>query len=109
MHQIWDKLPEGLNILVTHGPPFGILDATPHFDGYERCGCRALAKRVKEIKPRYHAFGHIHDSHGVAREDETTFINAAIMNDSYKVTFEPIVLEINPKDQEGNQPQGETT
>jgi Icc-related predicted phosphoesterase len=49
-------------VLVTHGPPWGILDTG--YDG-QHYGSRALARRVERGPPRLHLFGHIHQSFGI--------------------------------------------
>jgi Icc-related predicted phosphoesterase len=85
----WDMIPEGIDILITHGPPHGILDKCPLSEG-----CEELYKAVKRIKPKYHIFGHIHEGYGTFREDETTFINASFMNGLYVPTNKPIIIEI---------------
>lgn len=55
-------IPEGVDVLITHTPPYGILDLN-FVD--ENCGCELLLKEVTErIKPRVHIFGHIHESYG---------------------------------------------
>ena len=86
----WEKIPLDTDILITHGPPRGILDVNP---SDERCGCPALRKKVEEVAPRIHVFGHIHGGHGVVDIDGTTFINAAIMDESYSPTNKPIQYE----------------
>ncbi|EKM60034.1 uncharacterized protein PHACADRAFT_138454 [Phanerochaete carnosa HHB-10118-sp] len=50
------------DILLTHGPPAGILDRTMTGDSV---GCEALAARLPRLQPRLHVFGHIHEDHGV--------------------------------------------
>jgi Icc-related predicted phosphoesterase len=62
LHERWQHIPEDVDVLITHGPPFGILDATYGTDHkYELVGCRALRKRVEVINPKYMLFGHVHD------------------------------------------------
>lgn len=63
IHQVWDMIPDNTDVLVTHGPPKGILDITENPDRtLEMCGCANLYKQVTQrIKPKYHLFGHIHD------------------------------------------------
>jgi len=57
----WEQIPNSIDVLVTHGPPFGILDATYARNGNtEMVGCRALQKRVFALKPQWHLFGHVH-------------------------------------------------
>lgn len=67
-------IPDTIDVLITHGPPLGIMDLTT---GYEPAGSRSLRNRVETIKPKIHAFGHIHESYGVKEIEGTTFINAA--------------------------------
>jgi len=59
-HIIANKIPK-VDILLTHGPPYNILDETGARD---RPGCKALASRLPQLQPRLHVFGHIHESHG---------------------------------------------
>ena len=70
---VWAKIPAGLDVLVTHGPPEGIGDESP-IGG--RAGCADLRRRVAEVRPRLHLFGHIHQDGGTWREHDTTFVNA---------------------------------
>jgi Icc-related predicted phosphoesterase len=55
----WDKIPQGVDILLTHTPPVGHGDYT--ITGI-RAGCVELLNSVqKRIRPKYHVFGHIHE------------------------------------------------
>lgn len=88
----WADIPMDTDILVTHGPPKGILDLTQYdkrigSDGtsFFQCGCKELLMRIKEVKPKYHAFGHIHTetncpNSGMMKINnlETIFINASV-------------------------------
>lgn len=81
----WDLIPSDTNILVTHGPPEGILDAIYNANGIPkgRVGCYDLRDAVKRIKPDVHIFGHIHSDYGEHHEDGTSFYNVAICDDMY--------------------------
>jgi Icc-related predicted phosphoesterase len=74
----WRRIPRGLDILVTHTPPMGILDVPS--GGGDGLGCPLLRRELPRIAPRLHVFGHIHESHGAVSLDGTEFINAAIVN-----------------------------
>jgi Icc-related predicted phosphoesterase len=39
-------------------------------------------------------FGHIHGACGIEKIDNTTFVNAAILNEHYKLAYKPVLLEI---------------
>jgi predicted phosphohydrolase len=57
-NQHWEQIPVGLDVLITHGPPFGILDKT--MAGGEHLGCVELLEAVQAKNPKVHIFGHIH-------------------------------------------------
>ncbi len=71
---VWSLIPTGLDVLITHGPPEGILDLTRHG---EAVGCRDLLDRVLEVQPRLHVFGHIHEAAGQRIVEGITFVNAS--------------------------------
>eukprot|EP01006_Ploeotia_vitrea_P044265 TRINITY_DN66820_c9_g3_i1.p1 TRINITY_DN66820_c9_g3~~TRINITY_DN66820_c9_g3_i1.p1 ORF type:complete len:324 (-),score=153.84 TRINITY_DN66820_c9_g3_i1:36-1007(-) len=78
LFQKWALIPEDTDVLVTHMPPFNILDLTYNSKHW---GCVDLREHVlKRVKPRYHLFGHVHDSPGFGRMKgypDTVFMNAA--------------------------------
>ena len=92
--EAWSKIPEDTDILITHGPPFEILDKSRI--GYLPVGCSFLAKRVKEIKPKAHVFGHIHGEYGIKKTKETVYINSSSMDEDYCIVNKPIEFNINP-------------
>jgi len=69
---VWRRIPHGLDVLITHGPPQGFGDG---FTMTERTGCADLLARVREVTPRLHVFGHIHQDGGVWRDGATVFAN----------------------------------
>ena len=95
----WGKIPEGLDILVTHSPAFGMVDAT--IQGIS-VGCHDLFQRVVKVKPKIHACGHIHWSYGQKTFDGIEFINASILNEGYFYENKPIAIEFNPETKEIN-------
>lgn len=78
----WDMIPAKLDVLITHGPPFGILDQTG--PGEAHLGCEELLSVVEQKKPRVHIFGHIHGGAGTFQSEFTRFVNAAYLNERYK-------------------------
>lgn len=62
-----------VDVLITHAPPFGILDRVKE----EHLGCRVLAEEIENINPRLHVFGHIHEGNGVARIGNRIYVNAS--------------------------------
>ena len=83
-------IPSDTDVLVTHTPPYGILD----FDDGIHYGSEVLLHRVAEVSPRLHLFGHIHRRHGTSDNGVTRFSNGAIMNIDYTDLRTPILIEL---------------
>lgn len=86
----WKNIPGDTELLITHGPPYGILDRT--FFGAP-VGCTELLESVQQIRPKIHVFGHIHESYGQFEQDGTLFLNVSILNRRYEVAHKPVVIE----------------
>ena len=89
--QHWQLIPTSTDILITHGPPYGILDKT--FQNLE-VGCEMLGQRIQAIQPRFSIFGHIHEAYGQVTKNNIHFINASVVNLRYLVVNAPVVFEI---------------
>lgn len=88
--RLWAEVPL-CDVLITHGPPHGIRDRSQR--GHP-CGSAALRRAVERVRPRIHAFGHIHGGHGITVAQHTVFVNAATCTEEYRPKNLPIVLEI---------------
>ena len=84
------NIPDDTDILITHTPPFGILD----FDDNINYGSEELLSRISVVQPRLHLFGHIHSQHGITVLDGTIFSNGAIMNANYSNFRMPNLIEL---------------
>jgi Icc-related predicted phosphoesterase len=90
---LWEQVPENTDILVTHGPPYGILDQTRN--GNRNVGSHSLKHELTRIKPKVHCFGHIHEARGTIEMDDTIYVNAAICDyPNYDRLREPIYMEL---------------
>lgn len=82
--RFWDRIPDDADIVVTHGPAHGMLDqAKPAGFNSEHLGDIPLYKTLSQKAPQYHICGHIHGGRGMRQIEGTTFINAAVLDESY--------------------------
>ena len=87
--QIWDTIPKDVDIIVTHGPPKGVLDLSYNRDGTLKfCGDKALKRVIRIINPKLVCFGHIHNYDGITNQGytkladgDTIYSNASIVTD----------------------------
>ena len=94
-------IPHDIDILITHTPPWGVLDQVNDYkEGIViNCGCLTLNYVLDKIQPRFHFFGHIHGQGGKSwvynhTEKATTCFNTSIMDEEYEFTHAPIEIEI---------------
>lgn len=87
----WDNIPDDTQILITHGPPYGILDKTKQINWKgktipsKNVGCRFLELRLRQLMQlKLHIFGHIHPSRGQKKIGRTLYVNASICTEEYK-------------------------
>ncbi|RYD46400.1 MAG: metallophosphoesterase [Verrucomicrobiaceae bacterium] len=89
----WKAIPSGIDVLVTHTPPHGILDMPS--SGLTHLGCPHLRRELKRIKPRLHVFGHVHASRGMQDEGDTRFVNAAVVGGpALKICHGPTLITV---------------
>jgi Icc-related predicted phosphoesterase len=82
-------IDEDVNIVVTHGPPKGILDKSyDRENNLECCGDKSLLNRILEVQPTYSLFGHIHNCKDIVNAGvqklsvcNTFFSNGSVVTD----------------------------
>jgi len=102
LEQKWALIPDDTDVLITHGPPHGIMDECPDWHPTFRrsrqklvhVGCKEMAKALERVQPKVHIFGHIHEGSGVLEQDGRTYINASSMNGDYDLVHPPRVIEL---------------
>ena len=86
-------IPNDTDILITHSPPFGILDSTPP---KKNLGSKALLEKVLQVKPKCHIFGHIHHGYGehIDANNNINFMNVSLLDEGYNFVNEPKIIEV---------------
>ena len=89
---LYEAMPDEIDVLVTHGQPYGVLDP-----GWQAAhvGSSALAAAVSARNVQHHAFGHLHAAGGhMVQQGHTTFYNVAACNDAYQMVNQPRILDV---------------
>lgn len=92
----WALIPDDTDVLITHGPPAGILDITRLGVAI---GCEDLAARVSIVRPTLHVFGHNHAQGGrVDGKDMFRLsVNASCCDELYQPIHRPLVVRVRTK------------
>ncbi len=99
----WALIPNDTQVLITHGPVWGVLDEVARSEEItEHTGCKVLKKLLSEktdgLAPDYHVFGHIHEGYGSIEKRGTQFLNVSTMNEHYVVQNPPVVIDLDATD-----------
>lgn len=84
-------IPSDTDVILTHGPAFGILDRVNGMN----VGCDDLLNELNSgrlSKLKMMIVGHIHDSNGYQEVNGILHVNAAVLNDYYKYAYKPKVI-----------------
>ena len=95
LQELWASLRAPVDVVITHGPPFGVLDE----ESVGHIGDPALLDRVRMVEPLLHVFGHCHGLQGGRRlrtqTGEVLFVNAASL-DGRDGIASPVVVDVYP-------------
>lgn len=95
--KVWSKIPDDVNILITHGPPYGKLDRVERWTGevsYE--GCKDLKERIQKLTQlKCCIFGHLHLQGGSMLEVEgVKYMNVAVCDEQYRPINKIMEIEL---------------
>lgn len=85
-HGAYLKTVTKCDVLVTHGPPKGVLDGGT--------GSPLIKEVVDRLNPQVHIFGHQHNCPGVVANGTTLFINATNTDGLFALTKPPVVIDL---------------
>ena len=91
---LYEDMPAVVDVLITHGPPWGILDP-----GWEaaHAGSTSLREAVNARSVEHHVFGHLHQAGGLMLERKhTTFYNVAACDEEYNLVNQPRLFDVCP-------------
>lgn len=99
LKDIYDLIPENVDILLTHDQPYGYDDVILQKDcpwaSGEHIGCKPLADVILEKQPKYLFCGHLHTTgRGPTKIGNTIRYNVSIKDEFYNVFQEPLYLSI---------------
>ena len=92
---LYSLIPKDTDVLVLHGPPYGILDETEYVK--ENVGCEIVLDTIKQLDLAAVVFGHIHEARGYIHKNKVLYINTSICTLQYNPTNAPFVFSINGK------------
>ena len=93
---VYDTIPAGVDILVSHQPPYGYCDEVPHYltGRMSHQGSRELLAAIDRVKPKVVICGHIHEGHGVRTHNGTLIYNVSVVDEHYRLAHPVTIIEI---------------
>lgn len=94
--EVYSKIPDDVDYLISHGPPKGFRDA--YYDistrTEEHVGSMSLWENILRIRPEAVFFGHIHSGYGHEEFEGINLFNVSVVNEAYQLVNEPTVVEV---------------
>lgn len=95
MYHCYGAIPEDTDVVISHGPPFGIADLSSERFGKQRCGHPAVNEMLDRVRPQLFVCGHIHESHGhhqfvggeLLVSKWVPVVNVAYLDDYYRPAY----------------------
>ena len=92
LKKIYQEINQYTDVLITHMPPYGFGDTV--INQSYHLGSMSLMEKVRIIKPKIHIFGHIHTGKKYTKENGTSYINASVVNEEYRVSYKPTIINL---------------
>ncbi len=95
--EVYAKIPEGLDILVSHQPPYGCGDYYPDFENKGQMlhiGSQELLYAIEQKKPKVVICGHLHGGHGMYSIDKTLVYNVSVVDEQYRLAYPPTDIQL---------------
>jgi len=87
----WELIPIDTDILITHTPPFGILD---EIGSGIKLGCEELKRILPIVQPKHHLFGHIHNASGSIIRSGISYSNLSILDERLRIMYSPKSIDL---------------
>lgn len=96
LDKIWQKIPDDVEVLITHGPAYGVGDEVQQDIMDPNVGSHTLKYHINNrlTKMKYHLFGHIHEDYGIHKQEKYVGINASTFDWYKKKINKPHIIEL---------------
>jgi hypothetical protein len=92
---VYARIPSGIDILISHQPPFGYGDQmyTVHAGGLEHIGSHELLAAIERVRPKLVICGHIHEARGRYEHQGIPIYNASVVDEQYRHVHPATVID----------------
>ena len=96
LERVYAAIPEDIDILVSHQPPYGYGDSTFDLDSrrVEHVGSRELLVAIERVRPRVVICGHVHGGFGRYEHRGIPIYNVSVVDESYRLVNAPTVIDL---------------
>lgn len=94
--EIYNAIPEGVDIVVSHQPAFGYGDEVPDFrtGRMSHQGSHQLLAAIDRVKPKVLVCGHIHEGHGRFEHHGTRIFNVSVVDEHYQLVHGATLFDV---------------
>lgn len=95
LEAVYGTIPEGIDILVSHQPPFNCGDRTFSVDSgrIEHVGSRELLAAIERVRPKLVICGHVHGGFGRYEHQGIPIYNVSVVDEGYRLVNTPTAID----------------
>ena len=96
LERVYAAIPDSIDVLVSHQPPYGYGDSTFDLDSrrVENVGSRELLVAIERVRPKLVICGHVHGGFGRYEHQGIPIYNVSVVNESYRLVNAPTVIDL---------------
>lgn len=96
LERVYAAIPDSIDVLVSHQPPYGYGDSTFNLDSrrVEHVGSRELLVAIERVRPRVVICGHVHGGFGRYEHQGIPIYNVSVVDESYRLVNAPTVIDL---------------
>jgi predicted thioesterase len=95
LEQVYAAIPENIDVLVSHQPPYGCGDRVFDLAGrVEHVGSHELLAAIERVRPKVVVCGHVHGGFGQYEHDGVPIYNVSVVDERYRLVNRPTVIDV---------------
>ena len=92
--EVYAKIPDDIDVLVSHQPPYGYGDLYPNPVQMEHIASSELLYTIERVRPKVVVCGHLHGGYGQYEHQGIPIYNVSVLDEQYRLMNPATVFDV---------------